>query len=102
MGGAVYYWMVVSITFYVHSCLGKSSNLMSIFFNWVGSTTNFLGGAISGVIKLPLLGGIKQYQMCGHFEGFPLSQCVAWVGNTMTPAYISFRQDADYYHVPGF
>ena len=32
--------LVVSIIFYVHLYLGKWSNLRSIFFRWVGSTTN--------------------------------------------------------------
>ena len=34
------YWLVVSNTFYFHPYLGKISNLTSLFFNWVGSTTN--------------------------------------------------------------
>ena len=24
-------------------------------------------------------------QIYGHFEGFPLQQCIVWVGNMMTP-----------------
>ena len=24
-------------------------------------------------------------QMYGNFEGFPLKQCIVWVGNIMTP-----------------
>ena len=86
MGGAIYHWMVVSNAFYVHSCLGKSSNLMSIFFNWVGSTTNFLEGAISGVIKLPILGGIKQYKCVVILRDFPYHNALfRLVYNTMTP-----------------
>ena len=42
----------------------------------------------SGVIKLPILGGIKQYTSI-HFQGFPLSQCIVWVGNIMTPGILS-------------
>jgi len=33
-------WVVVSTIFYVHPYLGKIPILTSIFFRWVGSTTN--------------------------------------------------------------
>ena len=29
--------------------------------------------------------GDQTIQMYGSFEGFPLQQCIVWVGNIMTP-----------------
>ena len=37
-------WLVVSNIWYFHLYLGKWSNLTSIFFRWVGSTTNSFSG----------------------------------------------------------
>ena len=37
-------WLVVSNILYFHLYLGKWSNLTSIFFRWVGSTTNSFSG----------------------------------------------------------
>ena len=39
-----------------------------------------------GVIGLVILGGIKSIQIYGNFEGFPLYQCIVWVGNIIAPA----------------
>ena len=39
---ALIIWVVVANIFYFHPYLGKWSNLTSIFFRWVGSTTNYI------------------------------------------------------------
>ena len=28
-------------------------------------------------------------QLCGNFEGFPVQQCIVWVGNITTPVFDS-------------
>ena len=100
-------WEVLYITgwwfqmpLYVHSCFGKSSNLMSIFFQLgLVQPPTFWEVPYQGFIKLPLLGGIKQYKCVVILRDFPYHNALlGLVYNTMTP----FRQDADYCHVPGF
>ena len=49
------YWLVVSNIFYFHPYLGTWSNLTSIFFKWVGSTTKQFTVIFCGLVKKRLL-----------------------------------------------
>ena len=40
---------------------------------------------ITGVIKLPIFGGMKQCKYMVNLKEFPCKRCIVWVGNIMIP-----------------
>ena len=85
----LHHWVVVSNIFYVQPYLGKWSNLTSIFFGWVGSTTNQIN--ISWISREILLTNPSAIYRLFWFqsmkEGPLVTSCLGYTGDCTKQLY---------------
>ena len=64
-------------------CQGSWKLGINYIASWL--TSSYFTGVIELYMNGFHFGGIKHCKMYGDFEGFPVLQCIVWIGNTMNP-----------------